>query len=72
MTKSSNSSIEYLKEYQTREWEGRSGISRNVLDHRNNLNTQLREAEESKREQKPKTSIASTFSKAFEERDRTR
>lgn len=72
-SETSNLSIEYLKEYQAKAWEARSGIPPQELERRKNLNEQLREAEESKREEKkPKTSIAATFLEAFEERDRTR
>lgn len=65
-------STEYLMKYQARAWEDRSDIPPQELERLKNLNEQLREAEESKKEKKPKTTIAATFSKAFEERDRTR
>lgn len=65
-------SIEYLREYQAKAWEYRSNIPQQELERRKNLNEQLREAEESKKEKKPKATIATTFSKAFEERDRAR
>ena len=71
-SETSHPSIEYLMEYQARAWESRSGIPQQELDRRKNLNEQLREAEESKKEKKPRTTIATTFSKAFEERNRTR
>lgn len=65
-------STEYLMKYQARAWEDGSDIPPQELEHRKNLNEQLREVKESKKEKKPKTTIAATFSKAFEERDRTR
>jgi hypothetical protein len=71
-SETSHPSIEYLMEYQAKAWESRSNIPQQELDRRKNLNEQLREAEESKREKKPKTTIAATFSKASEEHNRTR
>lgn len=72
-SETSHPSIEYLMEYQAKAWESRSNIPQQELDRRKNLNEQLRgDQEESKKEKKPKTTIAATFSKAFEERNRTR
>ena len=71
-SETSHPSIQYLMEYQAKAWESRSNIPQQELDRRKNLNEQLREAEESKREKKPKTTIVATFSKASEEHNRTR
>lgn len=69
------SEIKYLKEHQDRTWEANSGISRQTLELHKKLNEKRMEAENETLERskkKPGKTIAATFAKEFEERERNK